>query len=103
MSVRTVGLVPHRLRASAVALAEDAVARLEARGVEVRIPAVDAVGPILGPLAVELSGFAIGLDVVVSLGGDGTMLRAIDLVAEAGVPVLGVNAGRLGYLSEVEA
>jgi len=41
------------------------------------------------------------LDLAVSLGGDGTMLRTVDLVAGSGVPVLGVNLGRLGYLTEV--
>jgi NAD+ kinase len=46
--------------------------------------------------------FAHGLDLAVSLGGDGTMLRTVDLVAEHGVPVLGVNVGQLGYLTEVE-
>ena len=41
-------------------------------------------------------------DLAVSLGGDGTMLRSLDLVAAAGVPVLGVNVGHLGYLTEFE-
>ena len=45
---------------------------------------------------------AQGLDLAVSLGGDGTMLRTVDLVAGDGVPVLGVNVGQLGYLAEVE-
>ena len=43
-----------------------------------------------------------GLDLAVSLGGDGTMLRTVDLVSPAGVPVLGVNLGHLGYLAAVE-
>ncbi|MGH9269156.1 MAG: NAD(+)/NADH kinase, partial [Acidimicrobiales bacterium] len=47
-------------------------------------------------------GFARGLDLAVSVGGDGTMLRAVDLVGAAGVPVLGVHGGHLGYLTEVE-
>ena len=46
--------------------------------------------------------FAAGLDLVVSLGGDGTMLHAVDLVYPAPVPILGVNVGQLGYLTEVE-
>ncbi len=43
-----------------------------------------------------------GLDLVVSLGGDGTMLRAIDLSLLHQVPVMGVNFGHLGYLTETE-
>lgn len=42
------------------------------------------------------------LGLVVSLGGDGTMLRSVNLLAGAPVPLLGVNMGRLGYLTEVE-
>jgi NAD+ kinase len=46
---------------------------------------------------------AEGCDVVVALGGDGTMLGAMRLGAPRGVPVLGVNLGTLGYLTEVDA
>jgi NAD+ kinase len=41
-------------------------------------------------------------DLVLALGGDGTMLGAMRLAAPVGVPVLGVNLGRLGYLTEVD-
>jgi NAD+ kinase len=46
---------------------------------------------------------AAGCDVVLALGGDGTMLGALRLGAPHGVPALGVNLGRLGYLTEVDA
>lgn len=97
---RTVGLVPHRDRAEARDLARRTVEWFETHGVKVRIPASDAAG--LEGVAVPVEEFAAGLDLAVSLGGDGTMLRTVDLVYDAGVPVLGVNVGQLGYLAEVE-
>jgi NAD+ kinase len=99
----TVGLVPHRERPAALDLAEVAAAALAARGVAVAVSAEDTGGRAeLERLAVEPEKFARSIELAVSLGGDGTMLRAVDLVAEAGVPVLGVNVGQLGYLTEVE-
>ncbi len=43
-----------------------------------------------------------GVDLLVVLGGDGTMLRAGHLCAPAGVPILGINLGRFGFLIEVD-
>jgi len=44
-----------------------------------------------------------GADVLVVLGGDGTFLRAARAVAEAHVPIVGVNLGKIGFLSKAEA
>jgi len=41
-------------------------------------------------------------DMLISIGGDGTMLRAVTLVRNSGVPILGINAGRLGFLATVQ-
>lgn len=43
----------------------------------------------------------LDLDVCIGLGGDGTLLDTVALVGRAGVPVLGINLGRLGFLSNV--
>lgn len=58
----------------------------------------------LGIKALEIEGTTLVGDeeLVVSLGGDGTMLRAVDLSLGRGLPVLGVNLGNLGYLTEIE-
>ncbi|MBM3729600.1 MAG: NAD(+)/NADH kinase [Actinobacteria bacterium] len=42
------------------------------------------------------------VDLVVSLGGDGTVLRAVQMIGDASPPVLGVNCGTLGYLTTIE-
>lgn len=44
----------------------------------------------------------VNTDLVISLGGDGTMLRTVALAARSSIPVLGVNLGNLGYLTTVE-
>ena len=41
-------------------------------------------------------------DMVMTLGGDGTILSVIDIVRDSGVPIMGINLGRLGFLSSIE-
>lgn len=41
-------------------------------------------------------------DILISIGGDGTILRAATLVRDLGIPILGINAGRLGFLATVQ-
>ena len=41
-------------------------------------------------------------DILVSIGGDGTILRAATFVRDLGVPIIGINAGRLGFLAKVQ-
>lgn len=43
-----------------------------------------------------------GYDMLICIGGDGTMLRAATLVRDKNVPILGINAGRLGFLATVQ-
>jgi NAD+ kinase len=42
------------------------------------------------------------VDILISIGGDGTILRAATLVGDTGIPILGINAGRLGFLATVQ-
>lgn len=41
------------------------------------------------------------VDLVISLGGDGTLLETVNLIKDGGIPVMGVNFGRLGFLSNI--
>ena len=98
----TVAIVLHHERPEARALAIEAVDWLTARDHEVRLPRADAALIERDDLGVDESSVADGCDLAVSLGGDGTMLRTVDLFAPKGVAVLGVNVGQLGYLTDVE-
>jgi NAD+ kinase len=51
----------------------------------------------------ETQGDTSGADLVIVLGGDGTMLRALQRFLGSGIPVLGVNFGRVGFLSSIPA
>lgn len=101
-TLQQVGLVPHPDRAVAHELARHAAEWLQARGWSVRVPTDLAEVAGLVSLGVPTAEFSRGLDLAISLGGDGTMLRTVDLVYECGAAVLGVNVGQLGYLTEVE-
>lgn len=62
-----------------------------------------AAAPDLGPLAVLGSDVAANdLELVIVLGGDGTILRAAELVRGSDAPLLGVNLGHVGFLAEAE-
>jgi NAD+ kinase len=102
IAARRVGIVPHHFRALALTHARHAAEWLTDRGIEVSVPGPDADDGGLAEWACEAQGFSSGLDVVISFGGDGTMLHAVDLAYDASVPVLGMNLGQMGYLTEVE-
>jgi NAD+ kinase len=97
-----IGFVVHHDRPNATALAREAASHLEGLGHGVRISKSDAEATGLDQWAVPDDVFAEGLDLAVSLGGDGTMLRTVARVVEHDIPVLGVNLGRVGYLTVVE-
>ena len=95
-----VALVVHHEREVAVALAREAVAWLVERDHEAWVIPDDATELGLGDLVSEQP--LDHADLVVCLGGDGTMLRAVRLLDGAPVPLLGVNVGVLGYLTEID-
>jgi len=99
---RVVALFPHHERPVAAELAVRCAQALAEHGLEVRLLPADAAAVGLDALASEEHTLLADLDVAISLGGDGTMLRTVASVYEAGAAVLGINVGQLGYLTEVE-
>lgn len=95
-------LVVNHRRAEAVTMVTEAARWLTVRGYEVRLTKEDAEAVGLAAHGCTPEALVQGLDLAVTFGGDGTILRAVGMVARHGCPVLGVNLGRLGYLAGVE-
>ncbi|GAB3499294.1 NAD kinase [Nocardiopsis coralliicola] len=106
--LRSVLLVAHTGRRAAMRSAQLVHEGLTAAGVGVRMLdtevselkqagfALDPVEPVSGPAAAE------GAELVMVLGGDGTLLRAAEIARPAGAPLLGINLGHVGFLAEAE-
>ncbi len=97
-----IALFVHADRPEALRLAADLIGRLDGDGHEIRLPTEPAEAVGRSNLAHIEHCIGEKLDLAVSLGGDGSMLRAVTAVADDGVPVLGVNYGSLGYLTGVQ-
>jgi NAD+ kinase len=91
--VTAIGLIFHEGRVETTKYADELAGWLRGNGHDVRVASGDA-----APDAT----FGEGLELAISLGGDGNILRAVALVAAHDVPILGVNFGQLGYLTVVE-
>jgi NAD+ kinase len=103
-SKRTMLVVAHVARPAAVRTARQVTDRLRRAGVAVRVLAPEAAD--LGPDGAEVvpvsARAAEDAEMVLVFGGDGTLLRAAELARPAGVPLLGVNLGHVGFLAEAE-
>ena len=114
---RTILLVVHTGREEATETARRVQKVLGDNDIGLRVlsaEAVDSEPPNLAPDDVRAMDVGIevvdadpqaadGCELVLALGGDGTFLRAAELARNAGIPVLGVNLGRIGFLAEAEA
>lgn len=95
MSVTTIGFAYNPTHDAASELRDRAGGWCRRRGIEHwAAPAGE-----LATVAAELA----RTDILVVLGGDGTLLRAVAGSAEADVPILGINLGKVGFLSKAEA
>lgn len=96
-----IALVPNPYRDRGLALTNEARRRLEAAGFDivispafVDVPADSAMLPIMSA--------AEGAELIITFGGDGTMLHVARRVIELGIPMLGVNVGTKGFMAGIE-
>lgn len=106
MSVRSILVVAHAHRSETVAAARRVIEALAASDATAVIPADDALRGALDGLPTAVLGADVAVadvEAAVVLGGDGTILRAAELVREGSAPILGINMGHVGFLAEIEA
>ncbi|MBM2837411.1 MAG: inorganic polyphosphate kinase [Deltaproteobacteria bacterium] len=98
--MKRIGIIAKTDKAQAVEVSKELIPWLKGRGIE---PVIDEeLGALLG-----ISGccpknqIASKSDMLLVLGGDGTLLAAARLAGATGIPILGVNLGSLGFLTEI--
>lgn len=105
-AARTVFLLAHTGRPAAIRSAELVVQGLLRSGLGVRVLATEAADLPLPPsveTVTDTTPKAVdGCELLIVLGGDGTLLRGAEFSRASGVPMLGVNLGRVGFLAEAE-
>src|SRR5829696_9485496 len=107
--VRRVAVLTHPRRPAAIASAVRLVEGLSAAGIEIAMPAEDltSLSPHLAARVIELTRrndeAAPITELMIVLGGDGTILRGAEWVMASDTPLLGVNLGHVGFLAEAES
>jgi len=94
VTIQRMGVLAHPTRPHSAPIADEIVAALRARGVAVWTYHQWDETTVIDQIAAT--------DMVVAIGGDGAMLRAARVCAPHGVPVLGINLGHLGFLTEIK-
>ncbi len=105
MTERRVLLVTHTGREHAVEVAREAHRLLHSAGIAVRVLPEEAEQLVPDPVddvADDPDKAALDVELIMVLGGDGSILRGAELARPHGTPVLGVNLGHVGFLAEAE-
>lgn len=108
---RRVAVLTHLGRREAVATAASLIERLAAAGITAVVPEADVdvlnaelrTATVVGASPEQLAAPSSDVELMLVLGGDGTILRGAEKVITSDTPLLGVNLGHVGFLAEAEA
>jgi NAD+ kinase len=103
-AARTMLVVVHKGKPSAIDSARQAIRQLDKAGISVRVLEDEAaeLGCEEATAVPPGEDAARGAELVIVLGGDGTLLRAAEIARPVGTPLIGVNLGHIGFLAEAE-
>lgn len=97
--MKKIGIISKPGRPEPQEILEELLPRLRQRGYETYVdPDTASLLKIEGHTRAQIASL---VDAVIVLGGDGTMLSVSRLVAEKGIPILGVNLGTMGFITEI--
>ncbi|MBQ9545143.1 MAG: NAD(+)/NADH kinase [Clostridia bacterium] len=101
--MKTIAVYPNALKDSGLVLTDRICEKLISLGAEVRAPEGSALKSRPGLIFADGADALLdGAELIVTVGGDGTILHAAPLAARKNVPLLGVNLGRVGFMAGVE-
>jgi len=100
--IRKIGIILKKQDARVSSVVSEVVPWLRARGVDVVLDSASAEQCSVDAVFTSPEELARQVDVVIVLGGDGTLLYAARLIGANSVPIIGINLGSLGFLTEVK-
>jgi len=100
--MKTIGIISHNDKKKALEVAKAIYDKLTERDIEVLLPEDDQLQSIYSLPSIPLDELSSKSEAILSVGGDGTFLRAARYSFDKGIPILGINVGNLGFLTEVD-
>lgn len=102
MAFKTIALITNVSKKEAVNQAPKLAEWLKKKNISVKLAAEDASQLKCDGTVCQRDELIAGTDLIITLGGDGTVLRAVNILQGTRVPILAVNYGKFGFLQEVE-
>ena len=100
--MNTIGIISNNEKLKALEVAFNVYSQLKERKIEVLLPEEDNFPGKYSLPSVPIDIFSDRCEMLLSVGGDGTFLRAAKHSFKNEIPVLGINVGNLGFLTEID-